>query len=283
MDSLISKPTPGDLKIALNNLPRGKQGLDNTYEQAIERIQGQEADFKKLAIQVLSWFVYAKRPLCGPELQHAPGVKTNNTSELDNDFLPELEDLISICAGLVTVDKESNVIRLVHYTTREYFKRTQKVWFPKAESDITTICVTHLSFSVFESGSCQADNEFKKRLGSHQLYDYAAHNWGNHAREALTLCQEAIDFLESELKVEAASQALLAIERYPGYSEYSQEFPRQMRGLHLAAYFGLKDAIIDLLEMYDLKFEDSYNRTPLLWAAESRHEVVVKLLLKKGS
>ena len=50
MDSLMSKPTPGDLKIALNNLPRGKQGLDNTYEQAMERIQGQEADYQKLAL-----------------------------------------------------------------------------------------------------------------------------------------------------------------------------------------------------------------------------------------
>ena len=43
-------------------------------------------------------------------------------------------------------------------------------------------------------------------------------------------------FLESELEAKAASQASLAIKRYSGHSKYSQEVPRQMTGLHLAAY-----------------------------------------------
>ena len=38
-------------------------------------------------------------------------------SELDQDNLSELEDMVSICAGLVIIDEESNIIRLVHYTT----------------------------------------------------------------------------------------------------------------------------------------------------------------------
>ena len=46
-------------------------------------------------------------------------------SNLDEDNLPEIEDMVSVCAGLVTIDEESNVIRLVHYITQEYFKRTQ--------------------------------------------------------------------------------------------------------------------------------------------------------------
>jgi hypothetical protein len=66
----------------------------------MERIEGQEGDFRKLARQVLSWVIHAKRPLSGPELRHTLGVRT------DDDFLPELEDLVSVCAGLVTVDEE---------------------------------------------------------------------------------------------------------------------------------------------------------------------------------
>ena len=50
------------------------------------------------------------------ELYHAlaiePGDKALNTDNVD-----EVEDIISVCAGLVTVDEESNIIRLVHYTT----------------------------------------------------------------------------------------------------------------------------------------------------------------------
>lgn len=136
--------------------------------------------------------------------------------------------MVSVCAGLVTADEESNIIRLVHYTTQEYFERTQNDWFPNAETDITVICVTYLSFRVLESGYCQTDAEFEERLRLNQLYDYAAHNWGNHAREASILCQEVIDSLESELKAEAASQALLAIKAYPENSSYSQNVPRQL-------------------------------------------------------
>ena len=38
-----------------------------------------------------------------------------------NNFY-DVEDILSVCAGLVTINEESNVIRLVYYTTQEYFK-----------------------------------------------------------------------------------------------------------------------------------------------------------------
>ncbi len=60
---------------------------------------------------------------------------------------PDIEDMVSVCAGLVTVDEESDIIRLVHYTAREYFERKQKDWFGNAETDITQICVTYLSLA----------------------------------------------------------------------------------------------------------------------------------------
>jgi hypothetical protein len=231
----------------LKKLPKGSEAYDNAYEDAMKRIEGQVADSKELAIQVLSWITLSKRPLTATEIQHALALEIGE-SELDEENLPEVKDILSVCSGLVTIDEESNVIRLVHYTTQEYLKRTQKKWFPNAETNITVICVSYLLFSVFESGFCQTDAEFKERLRLNQIYDYAATNWGNHARETSALCQEVIDSLESKLKVEAASQALLAIERYPGHSEYSQEVPRQMAGLHLTGYFGLKDAMIALFE-----------------------------------
>jgi len=114
-------------------------------------------------------------------------------SALDEDNLPQIEDIVSVCAGLVTVDDESHIIRLVHYTTQEYFKRMQKDWFPNAETEITTTCVTYLSFKVFESGFCQTDKEFEERLRSNPLYDYAAHNWGRHAHKVLTLCHRLVN------------------------------------------------------------------------------------------
>src|SRR5205814_7653763 len=127
-------------------------------------------------------------------------------------------------------------------------ERTQSHWFPNAETDITTICVTYLSFRVFESGFCQTDDEFEERLRSYQLYHYAAHNWGYHARSASIFSQSVIEFLKKMAQVEASSQALMAVKRWSGHSKYSQEFSKHIiTGLHLAAYFGVREAVDVLL------------------------------------
>ena len=187
------------------------QALAYAYEQAMERINRQKPGLKTLAMKVLLWISCAKRPLTILELQHALSIKVGK-SELDQGDLPHIKDIISVCLGLVTIDEESDIIRLVHYTMQEYFERTQNQWFSNIETDITQICVTYLSLSVFESGFCQTNDEFKDRLRSNPFYDYAARNWGYHAREASNLCKEVIDFLENKSKTEIASQALLAIE-----------------------------------------------------------------------
>ena len=190
--------------------------------------------------------------------------------------------MVSVCAGLVTFDKETNIVRLVYYTTQEYFKRTQDQWFPNAENYIIAICVTYLSFSVFESGFCQTDNEFEERLRLNPLYDYAACNWGYHARTASAEVEQLIiRLLESGAKVSSSSQAMMASR---GYFDYSQELPRRMTGVHLAAHFGRVETTMALLKnRHDLDSKDTYGRTPLLLAAEEGHEAVVKLLLEKGA
>src|SRR5436305_14863573 len=120
--------------------------------------------------------------------------------------------MVSVCAGLVIVDKESDIIRLVHYTTQEYFERTWVSWFPDSQRDIASICVIYLSFDVFKPGFCLTDHEFAARLRSNPLYDYAARNWGHHARAASVEVQELIlNLLKSEAKVSASSQAMMAL------------------------------------------------------------------------
>ena len=239
------------------------------------RIEGQLLDKKDLAWQVLSWITCAKRPLATSELQHALAIELGESS-LDEDNIPQIEDMVSVCAGLVTVDEESEIIRLVHYTTQEYFERTRETWFPNLETEITRICVTYLSFYTFESGICQDDGAFEERLWSNQLYDYASCNWGNHAREAFTSIPEVHNFLKRNAQVQASIQALLVENEG---EQYSQIYPRKMTGLHLAAYFGVEKTVQHLLGINIPNEKDEAGRTPLSWAAQNGHEAVVKLLL----
>ncbi|KUJ21851.1 uncharacterized protein LY89DRAFT_729351, partial [Mollisia scopiformis] len=271
LESLAGKRAPKAIRTALKNLATGSGAYDHAYEDAMERINGQIKDQEELAKQVLYWITCAKRPLTTSELQHALAVEINE-SQLDEDSIPQTEDIVSVCAGLVTIDEESSIIRLVHYTTQEYFDRTWQEWFPNAQTDIATICVTYLSFDKFEIGICQNDEEFEEKLQSNQLYDYASRNWGYHAREAFILIPEVISFLEKKPQVEASSQGLLTAKRWLGLVGYSHQFPKQMTGLHLAAYFGIEPAVKLLLKKgADIMAADSGGWTPLHWASRGGH------------
>ena len=244
------------------------------------RIKGQDRDALELTMGVLLWITCAKRQLTTSELQHALAVE-QGAPKLDKENIPQVEDMASVCAGLVVVDEKSNIIHLVHYTTQDYFEARKKYWFPDAESNFTMICITYLSFNTFESGPCLTNEEFEARIQQNPLYDYAAQNWGHHARAAVTkLDQLSLDLLESDAKVSASSQTLVVSKHYLGHNYYEA---KQITALHLTAYFGLNEATSTLLRhgrRPDLK--DSYGRTPLSWAAENGHDGVVKLLLETG-
>ncbi|RKK65446.1 hypothetical protein BFJ69_g16275 [Fusarium oxysporum] len=285
---LKDKVTENDVQSALKGIQKQKQAsggnkhklLSSAYDQAMEKINRQEMGLRELAIRVLSWITCAKRQLTTIELQHALATKKGNRILDPGDLVP-IEDIVSVCAGLVTVDKESDIIRLAHYTTQHYFNDKRIELFPCVESDISTTCVTHLSFDVFDSGFCRTDKEFEERMRLNPFYDYSARHWGDHAREVPSLCQEAVDFLGSAKKVESSSQALMA-KKYFWSRPDSQVVPRQMTGLHLAAYLGIKDGVKILSIRNPVNHRDSYGRIALSYAAMRGNEAIVKLLLDTG-
>lgn len=96
------------------------------------------------------------QPLTLLEVQHALAVNIRD-SEFDEESLREIDDIVSVCTGLVTLNEESAISRLVHYTMHEYFERIQQQWSPNTATDITRICITYLSFSVPIQCLCEWD------------------------------------------------------------------------------------------------------------------------------
>jgi hypothetical protein len=64
---------------------------------------------------------FACRPLKPLELCTALAMTlSDDKSTIDPDYLPDVSLLMSLCARLVTVDEETNVVRPAHYTTQEH-------------------------------------------------------------------------------------------------------------------------------------------------------------------
>ncbi|KAF3935194.1 Ankyrin-2 [Dactylellina cionopaga] len=261
-----------------------KSAYDDAYHDTMQRIQTQVLPSRQRAIKILSWITFANRPLTISELQHILAVEPD-TQELDKLNLPRNDLMIGVCSGLVTVDEESRIVRLVHYTAQEYFERTWHTWLPEAQNSITETCVTYLSYDTFKTGLSTVYQDFETRLESNVLYDYAAQNWGHHARvSSIEGGKLILDLFKSESAISACSQTIL-LNMDKWQRSYSHPTPQKMAGLILAAYFGLAKSVAAMLShSVDLEVKDSlYDRTPMSWAAGNGHEAVVKLLVDKGA
>ncbi|PKY00168.1 nucleoside phosphorylase [Aspergillus campestris IBT 28561] len=197
-DTVKTRKTIKKVRDSLKSLPTGF-AYKHPYNDTMQRIWELDSDSQKLARDTLSWITYAKRPLSPTELQHALAVE-HDEPDLGHDNLPQIEEAISVCAGLVTVDEASGIIQFAHCTIQEYFQQTQKHWFPDAETKIAQTCISYLSFRAFETGPCRTGWDLTERLHVYPLYDYATCNWGHHARGASTLFSEAVEFLNSFLQ-----------------------------------------------------------------------------------
>ena len=183
IDSLAAKLRPRDVRRALSHLPKE---LDKTYDEAKARILGQGEDNLELAKQVLGWIMNAKRPLTVVELQHAIAV-TIDDRQIDETYLFTEADLFSegdlvfVCAGIVTVDPQSNVIRLVHYTTEEYFERLGEKELSLSQATMAKTCLTYIGLTGIE-GPCSNSELTEIRVGKWKFSQYAAQFWGLHTR-----------------------------------------------------------------------------------------------------
>ena len=281
LEFLTTKTTLRKLKDALTALP---EGLNDTYDKTMERIHSQYPDQASLARKVICWLFHAYQPLTMLEVQHAVAVEIGDQS-LDDDKIPEEGLLLSVCSGLVTYQKESGFLALVHYTFQQYLERKADSLFPEAQIEIVQTCLTYLSFDEFGLGPCRDDQRFEIRLQRYPLLRYAAFRWGLHA---LTGAEEAcfkliFSFLSHSAKVSASVQ-VLAVRKSMGVN-YTRRFPTEVSALWLASLYGLDYSVSQLLAVQgsDVNTKTSMGATPLHQAAGCGYVKVLKLLLSNGA
>lgn len=153
LESLKGRTNGGLVRETLKMLPKGYAEIDKAYDAVVTRIESQGGDWTVLAEKALSWILMTRRKITIFELQHALAVKihppggavTEQTSHEEELYEEEIDDeeesheksnnvfdkiyinrsheILSACSGLITIDQETNHVRLVHYTAQEYFEK----------------------------------------------------------------------------------------------------------------------------------------------------------------
>jgi hypothetical protein len=180
VDLLAKQLKSHDLLSALDQLPKG---LEETYQAAVDRITAREnPEHVKVALKTLKWITFAREPLELEALLHALVVK-EDTKDIDERDLPDIDKVISLCVGLVAVDHEGDRIRFVHETTQQYFRKYfRDVRNEDGDVEITKTCLVYFSFPAF---SRQFDSEVRMKacMRKYRLISYASSYCFVHLRE----------------------------------------------------------------------------------------------------
>lgn len=282
----LTKPnlTLAQIKKILKNFP---DQLDELYETNLQRMN-QEED-RELAFLVFSRVAFARRPLTLRELQHALVLEPGQR-DIDEESCNEKETILSSTIGLVKIDSGHNpTVRLFSRTLLEYLKKPEviKKWFPNAELEMASACLTYLHFSVFSKPIDLRDEheEFDAKLERYPFFAYASQSWGDHVRSAgsdSSIKEDTVRLVNDHDRMAAYIQAAWYTDRG---SASSWDVRKGIDGLHACAWFGLS-SIIPALERIDQNVdvrEETYKQTPLMYACRAGHSEAVNQLLDLGA
>lgn len=264
------------------------KSLNQAYDDAIKRIDQQEPEDKELAWRAFAWIAHAIRTLSPGELCHILSLESES-NHIRNEDIYDIEDIVSVCAGLVTIDQGMETVRFIHYTTHQYFDGLQ--WKNDTKVDVALDCVTYLSLEPFRSGGPVSARVLRQRLEENAFLVYAACYWSDHVRPVQTeILNSTITFLCNNDLMEFTCQAALtpvdagrAMIRYSSSPQVAH-YVQNRHGLHLTARHGLEDLAKVLIDKYSnskdvIDSADSMGQTPLSLAVRFGHYGIVKLLI----
>ncbi|KAJ7019611.1 ankyrin repeat-containing domain protein [Mycena alexandri] len=272
---LSTKNTIGHVREALEEPPRD---LYDSYAVVMQQIEAQNEDNRKTAHSTLIWVVNAKRPLTVSELTVALAIKPGAKS-LNEDYLLDIETVLAVCAGLVIVDKESSVVRLVHYTTQEYLDSIQAQLFPDAQTEITCTLLTFLNFDGYPDSSWTSLQ--MKDLPS--LVEYSqyclAHATG---RGEVHLRKILLEFLRGAFPwKKTLAGKVYSQKKWNSMPWNYPAWPLQPSVLWISAAANLVDTAKFLLDQ--APFQPDSEHPEIIVASYYGHTEIVGILLEKGA
>ncbi|SPJ82569.1 uncharacterized protein FTOL_09974 [Fusarium torulosum] len=286
LKDVLSRSTINEVENALLNLPRD---LAELYESRIRSILDQGSVTRCLVLEILSWLAYTSEPLTIRQLQQVVRIQVGE-DHLSHDDVPVSRLIKEVCAGLVIVEPNEQLVMLSHHSFREWlvhYMPTITHLLPGSEEPnafIAKKCLALLSFKDF-STTAQFDQEVLRRLlDQYVMVGYAARCWGVHAQlvPLHVIFDNIMTHFKSWSNTMFAGLVMSTCEQHPGHYERAYQ---GMHGLHICAYFGIAEVMermITTKETYpDVVTQGGW--TALHWAARRGWAKAVAVLLLHGA
>jgi ankyrin repeat protein len=273
------------MRTHLNEAP---SGIEDAFQSSIERIEARPKEHRKNAFRLIAWILHAERPLRYDEIKHAFAIEPGNPRPDEEDFIP-LASMLRSCAGLVTIDQDTQVLRLVHATASEFFLRRSLKPENFDPKDLARTCLMYLCMGSFRSGPCESLDALVTRSSEFPFLNHAAKHWGHYvARVGLE------EDLRSSVSALLHNQGLRlsafqALQHRPEITdrkvaeEVFNSSPTDQTALHIAAFWGLDSTVKELINPEEISATDSRSWTPLHWASCNDHLDIVRVLVNNGA
>lgn len=278
------------------------------YTKWMDRIESQDEYDKNLAKQALALVVCSKRALTPEELRYALAIHEGDTN-LNERGLCDIDDIISLCEGLIVISQETDTVRLVHgATAAEFFNAHLSDYFPEAELYVASTCMTILNFTSYTEvadfwricatpderptleENAAIEEEFHQQFEKLPFLRYAAFYWPQHLRTCgQKLLDPAVSFIESGSRFRYLFYQMWShFDDYIPHPENTTVWLYDGEDLLLTcARLGLTCVYETMLDrdpenrLFNLNRTDTGGRTALLLATRRNHAGMVGFLVKQ--
>lgn len=268
-----------------DSLEKEAQGLREIYKERIEQLSSLEPREKREALMTsLYWIANCRQLLSFPALQHAVAIKPH-AANIDNRNMLRKEGLILDSSGIIIINKEGEV--RIDMTMREWLEENPGDWFDGQDVQMALKLLTYLSLDDCRQPWGDEDEEALERtLRWMPLLEYASQYWAEHVTPYCADKRVKLELLKFLTRKESIDSCLRVAYKTSSKLFVDLDIRKGANGLHLAAFHGLEEAVLDLIEDKNIDINDvdeKYGQTALMYAARKGHAVIVDMLLNNGA